>query len=46
MMIEASLRVAQGKLSISQLTEQINAKDSYINTLAPASGLYLARIIY
>jgi len=46
MMIEASMKVAQGKLSISQLTEQIDTKHSHINTLAPSSGLYLARIIY
>jgi len=46
MMIEASMQVAQGKLYISQLTEQIHSKYNYINTLAPASGLYLARIIY
>jgi len=46
MMAEASMQVAQGRLDISKLIEQINFKTNHTNTLAPASGLYLARIIY
>jgi tRNA pseudouridine38-40 synthase len=46
MMVEASMQVAQKKLDIYKLIEQLKLKKNHINTLAPASGLYLARIIY
>jgi tRNA pseudouridine38-40 synthase len=46
MMTEASMQVAKQKLSLSNLIEQLEGKKKHINSLAPASGLYLARIIY
>ncbi len=46
MMIAAALHTANDELSINQLQEQIEAKKRYTTDLAPAEGLYLARVIY
>ncbi len=44
--VSALLHLAEGKLTIKELQEQINAKKQTIFTLAPASGLYLTHIYY
>jgi len=46
MIVDASLKVAQGKMTLNELEEQINNKHQHTNMLAPAQGLYLARILY
>ena len=46
MMVEGSMQYALGRLSKKALWEQISAKDQYLTQLAPASGLYLAKIVY
>ena len=46
MMIDAAIKVANGKLTLNQLKEQIDDITKYTHTLAPAEGLYLARVIY
>jgi len=46
MMIDFSLRVANGELTLEQLQEQLSLKSIYSKKLAPAQGLYLARVIY
>ena len=46
MMIDAAMLVAQGKLSIIALQEQVDTKKRYTTSLAPPQGLYLAKIIY
>jgi len=46
MMVEASMRCAQGYLSLETLENQIACEGQVLKKLAPAQGLYLARIIY
>ncbi len=46
MMIDFSMKVANGKLSLENQQEQLELKQRYSSTLAPPNGLYLARIIY
>lgn len=46
MMINAAMLVAQGKLPIIALQEQIDLKKRHTTSLAPPQGLYLARILY
>ena len=46
MMVGAAIECASGQLTLEMLREQIDGRERYITSLAPASGLYLARIIY
>jgi len=46
MMVDASMRYAQGKLSLEALLEQVNVQEKHTTKLAPPEGLYLARINY
>ncbi len=46
MMVESSMQVAMNKLKIEELKEQLELKKRYLTKLAPAEGLYLARILY
>jgi len=46
MMIESSMQVALNNLKIIELENQLKLKKRYFTKLAPAEGLYLARIIY
>ncbi len=46
MMVESSMQVAMNKLKIEELKEQLELKNRYLTKLAPAEGLYLARILY
>lgn len=46
MMTETLLKVSQGRISMEQLQEQIDRKARHNTHLAPAAGLYLAKIKY
>jgi len=46
MMVEGSMQYALGNLSKEALHEQLAGKNQYLTQLAPASGLYLAKIVY
>jgi tRNA pseudouridine38-40 synthase len=46
MMVEASMCCAQGSLTLEALRDQIECKGQALKKLAPAQGLYLARILY
>jgi len=46
MMIDASMLCATSKLSMKQLQEQVATNIRHTTNLAPAEGLYLARVIY
>ncbi len=46
MMIDASMLCATSKLTIKQLQEQLNRQIRHTTNLAPAEGLYLARVLY
>jgi len=46
MMVEVAMRCADAQITVRQLQEQIDSKKRYITALAPAQGLYLARVIY
>ena len=46
MMVDAAMLCAQNKMSITQLQEQLNCEKKHTSRLAPAQGLYLARILY
>ena len=46
MMIEVAMQVAQERLLLKELREQLDLKQRYVTDFAPAEGLYLARIIY
>jgi len=46
MMVEAAMQYAQHRLTLSQLSEQISCEKRHTTKLAPAEGLYLARILY
>lgn len=46
MMLDFAFKVANGELSLTQLKEQLSLESTYSRGLAPAEGLYLARVIY
>lgn len=46
MMTEAAMLYASGQMTLEMLKEQIDATHRYTTSLAPSSGLYLARVIY
>ncbi|WP_348519098.1 tRNA pseudouridine(38-40) synthase TruA [Campylobacter sp. CCS1377] len=46
LIVAAVLKVLEGKMSILELKEQIDAKKIHSRMLAPASGLYLSKISY
>ncbi len=46
MMVEGAMRVAQDKVSLNSLIAQLQLKEKSMTKLAPAEGLYLARITY
>ena len=46
MMVDTAMLYAQNKLTILQLKEQLNCRNKHTTKLAPAQGLYLAKIIY
>jgi len=46
MMVEASMQVALGQWTTEALLKQLNLEEKSLTKLAPAEGLYLARIIY
>jgi len=46
MMTEALMQTASDRLTEQMLQEQIDGEKRHISSLAPASGLYLARILY
>jgi tRNA pseudouridine38-40 synthase len=46
MMVEAAMQCALGKLTLDALYEQLTCQRQSLATLAPAQGLYLARISY
>lgn len=46
MMVDATMQVARNELSIEALKTQLACKERHTTKLAPAEGLYLARILY
>ena len=46
MMVEGALKVESGKLTISELKEQLEGRKKHFCTLAQPQGLYLAKVIY
>ncbi|CAA6806494.1 MAG: tRNA pseudouridine synthase A (EC [uncultured Sulfurovum sp.] len=46
MMVEASMQVALNQWSSNALNKQLNLEEKTLTKLAPAEGLYLAKIIY
>ena len=46
MMIEASMQVAQERITLQEFNEQLNLKKRHVTKPAPPEGLYLARIRY
>ena len=46
MMVEAAMLCARNEISLEQLQEQLNCQKKHTTRLAPAEGLYLARILY
>ncbi len=46
MIISASLKAYEGKITIKQIKEQLQRKNIYTQTLSPPNGLYLHRIFY
>lgn len=46
MMVHASMLCASGRLRHEELREQIDAGERYTSEAAPASGLYLCRVVY
>ena len=46
MMVEASMRVAQERMTLEKLTEQLKCQKKHIDKLAPPEGLYLAKVLY
>ena len=45
-MVEGALKVESGKLSISELKEQLEGSKKYFSTLAQPQGLYLHKVYY
>jgi len=46
MMVDAAIRFAKGELTLNDIKEQLQCHKKHTTKLAPAEGLYLARIIY
>ena len=46
MMVAAAIRCASGEMLLEELQDQIGGSCCHTNTLAPAAGLYLARVLY
>ena len=46
MMVDAAMMCAENKMTLAQLHEQLNCEKKHTSRLAPAQGLYLARIVY
>ncbi len=46
MIISATLKAYENKITIKQLQEQLKRKNIYTQTLSPPNGLYLHRIFY
>jgi len=46
MMIDAAMLCAKGNLTLDSLKEQLNCQKKHTTNLAPAEGLYLARVMY
>ncbi len=46
MMVESAMQCANKDLTLKELEEQIQCKKKHTTKLAPAEGLYLARIVY
>ena len=46
MMVDAAMRYAKKELTLTQLREQLHGQKKHTSKLAPAEGLYLAKIIY
>lgn len=46
MIVEASMKYAMDKISFEMLAEQLKGDKKHSTTLAPASGLYLSKVIY
>jgi len=46
MMVEASMQCAQNIISLEKLQAQLACQEQAITRLAPAEGLYLAKIVY
>ena len=46
MIVNAAIRCATGELTLQQLEEQLDCRKKHTTNLAPAEGLYLARITY
>lgn len=46
MMVDTAMQVALGNITLEQQLEQLSLRKRHLTTLAPAQGLYLARIIY
>lgn len=46
MMVDALLKLSSGMISASQLKSQIDNEVKWTSTLAPAAGLYLAKVKY
>ena len=46
MMIDASIQVAYGNLTLEALKSQLLCQEKYTTKLAPPQGLYLARVLY
>ena len=46
MMVDASMLCARKEMSVEQLQEQLHCQRKHTTRLAPAEGLYLAKVIY
>lgn len=46
MMIDVAMQYAQKKCTLLMIQEQLNCQIKHITKLAPAEGLYLARVLY
>lgn len=46
MMVDAVMRCACGEITLAMLKEQIDGTHRHTTSLAPACGLYLARVLY
>ena len=46
MMVEGAMQVALSKITVKELKAQLELKEKHLTKLAPAEGLYLARILY
>jgi tRNA pseudouridine38-40 synthase len=46
MIVDMSMKCAVGKISLEDISNQVNCKEKISTTLAPAKGLYLTKVIY